>query len=304
MTRKSPGRAELASDRAGRDVTEIDVGLIEPSFTLDRLDGNPSDQAELVAAIGEHGQLSPILVRPHPEKPGSYQIVYGRRRLNAASELGRPVKAIIRSLSDNELVVAQGQENAVRADLSFIERALFSADLESRGFARETIMAALSVDKSGLSRLISVASKIPRDLIIAIGPAPAAGRPRWLDLTERLSTLGAIARARKLVQKDDFARKDTDERFAWILRQISGARPGKAATDLLFGGVPIGSIRRSGKATEFHFDTNALPNFDRFLEAQLPRLLTEWSNQQTSEKKTQTPPAAKSGLKRSRKPKA
>ena len=33
----------------------------------------------LVVSIREHGQQVPVMVRPHPEKDGRYQIVYGRQ---------------------------------------------------------------------------------------------------------------------------------------------------------------------------------------------------------------------------------
>jgi hypothetical protein len=41
-------------------------------------------------------------------------------------------------------------------------RALFAASLEEGGYARDAIMAALAIDKTGLSRLISTATKDPR----------------------------------------------------------------------------------------------------------------------------------------------
>lgn len=40
------------------------------------------------------------------------------------------MKAIVRNLSDDELVVAQGIENTERANLSFIEQAFFAATLK------------------------------------------------------------------------------------------------------------------------------------------------------------------------------
>ncbi len=152
-----------------------------------------------------HGQQVPILVRPHPEREGRYQIAYGRRRLRALTELGRPVRAVVRPLSDQQLVVAQGQENSARTDLSFIERALFAAKLEQVGYDRETIMAALSVDKTTLSRLVSTASRIPRSLVESIGPAPKAGRDRWIELATRLEAVGRLKRVEEAVAKDSFA---------------------------------------------------------------------------------------------------
>ena len=95
-----------------------------------------------------------------------------------------PVRAIVKALTDEELAIAQAKENLERQDLSYIERALLARQLEERQFDRAMIMGALGVDKGDLSRLLSVAHGVPADLILAIGPAPRIGRPRWVQLAE------------------------------------------------------------------------------------------------------------------------
>ena len=100
--------------------------------------------------------------------------------------LGIKVRAVVQSLSDRELVIAQGLENSERRDLSYIERSLYAARLEDRGFDRGDICDALATDKGELSKLISVARAIPQDIIDAIGPAPKAGRRRWLALADAI----------------------------------------------------------------------------------------------------------------------
>jgi len=107
----------------GHAVVELDAALIEPSFVQDRM---PGDIDGLLASIREQGQQVPILVRPHPEQPGKYQVGFGHRRLRAVFELGLPVKAVVRDLTDEQLVIAQGQENNEREDLTFIEKARFA----------------------------------------------------------------------------------------------------------------------------------------------------------------------------------
>lgn len=141
----------------GQAVVEIDTGLIDASIVPDRLTGVDEKHPALVESIRANGQLVPVLLRPHPTGPGRFQIAYGHRRVRALAELGHPARAVVRDLSDEDLVVAQGKENGEREDLSFIERATYAAALEDRGFKREIIMAALSVDKTELSRLITVA---------------------------------------------------------------------------------------------------------------------------------------------------
>ena len=207
-----------------QSVVEIAPDQVDPSFIVDRLETSKESHRSLVESIREHGQQVPVLVRPHPEREGRYQIAYGRRRLRAVAELGLRVRAVVKPLTDQQLVVAQGQENSARTDLSFIERALFAAKLEESGYARETIMAALSVDKTGLSRLISSAVKIPRDVIEAIGAAPRAGRDRWIDLAGRLESPSALIKVRALIEGDAFALKSPDERFEMVVRAAATKR--------------------------------------------------------------------------------
>ena len=146
---------------AGQVIVELDPELIDPSFISDRMPSSAEGLTELTEAIREHGQFNPILVRPHPEEAGRYQVAFGHRRLRAVTSLGRQIKSVVRELSDEQLVIAQGQENHERKDLSFIEKARFAHRLEQR-FGRATIMAALSIYKSDLSNMLSVVSRIPR----------------------------------------------------------------------------------------------------------------------------------------------
>ncbi len=152
-----------------------------------------------------------------PGKPGRYQVAYGHRRLRACRQLGRPVRALVKPLSDAELVVAQGLENAARVDLSFIEKAVFAHGLERRGFDRPTIMAALAIDKTELSKMISAAAGLPEPLVRAIGPAPKAGRRRWLLLADRLRSRGRLGEGRGAGGGCNFAGLESDLRFTLAL---------------------------------------------------------------------------------------
>lgn len=268
-------RAQL---EAGQTVVELDPALVDPSPVADRIPDASADFSEFVELIRAGGQQVPILVRPHPEQAGRYQIAYGHRRVRAARELGRPVRAVVRALSDRELVVAQGQENSGRQDLSFIERARYAANLEEAGYERETIMAALNVDKTGLSRLISVAVKIPREVIEAIGPAPKVGRDRWTDLVTKLEGGKASADVQETLKGDAFAAAGSDERFEMVLaavqvpRKRTKASPtGRPITDP--EGKPIGKMERAGKGARL---TLAEASFADFLAEHLPRLHAEW----------------------------
>jgi len=179
----------------GQTIVELDPARVDGSFISDRLGVDSRQLAELVNQIRVHGQQVPILVRPHPENDGRYQVAYGHRRLAAVKEIGIRVRAVIRDLSDDQLVVSQGQENNARTNLSYIERALFAVRLEDRSFSREVIMAALNVDKAALSKMISIVRQIPIGLIEAIGAAPEVGRRRWMEFAEQVANAKIDLRA-------------------------------------------------------------------------------------------------------------
>lgn len=253
---------------------ELDPSVIDPPPFQDRLAESPAAFADFLEGVREAGQQVPILVRPHPEKEGRYQFAFGRRRLRAARELNRKVRAIIKPLSDAELVIAQGQENAKRKDLSFIERALYSAELERQGIARDTIMKSLGVDKTGLSRLISVAEEVPTEVVIAIGSAPKAGRDRWLELAARLRAGDAMARANDITSSASFQLMESDERFAHLFSAL--AKPRVAATRLQSwrsqDGTRAARFKRDKVATTIVIDHKAAPDFGDFVLSSLSDL--------------------------------
>ena len=198
---------------AGETVVELDPDQMDSSFVLDRMEQDDTRLDELVEAIRERGQDSPILVRPHPTSENRYQIVFGHRRVKAAKLLGRPVRAVVKPLTDRDHVVAQGQENSARADLSFIERAQFAAKLAENGFDNQTIMTALSVNKTVVSKMTSVTKQIPAAIIQAIGAARGIGRDRWYDLSLKFRIEGNRERAANYVASPTFQENDSDARF-------------------------------------------------------------------------------------------
>lgn len=264
-------RAKLES---GQSVIEVPAGVIDASIVADRLGHDAGEMAELVASIAEHGQQVPVLLRPHPEIAGRYQVAYGHRRVRAAGELGRPVRAVVRPLSDAELVVAQGQENNARTDLTFIERALFATRLEDAGFPRATIMAALGIDKTALSKLVAVVRRISPEVIEAIGPAPRTGRDRWIALAALAEAPKGAARARTAISSEAFGHLATDMRFAAVFDALQPKKPARAArADWIEGeGTRVARLVAEPNRTTLVFDPARTGDFARFVGDRLPEL--------------------------------
>jgi len=228
---------------AGTAVMDLPTDLIDPSFVSDRFSRTEdADYRALVESIRESGQQVPILVRPHPTAEGRYQIAYGHRRHAAAAELGRPVRAIVRTLRDEELVVAQGQENGERRDLSFIERALFAAELQRRGFDRTTLNGALGVHTAEMTRLLAVAATIPEDLIRRIGPAPKAGRQRWQELARACDRPDGREALAALLDEPSMQTLPSDRRFDAVIAGLRRAAAGEPATVLQGAAVQVGTL--------------------------------------------------------------
>lgn len=261
---------------SGERVVELDPEQVDSSFIKDRLDVPPHDLAdELVQSIEQNGQEVPILVRRHPQDDTRYQVVYGHRRLHALRLLGRKVQAIVRQLDDVDVVIAQGLENSARRNLSYIERAVFAFNLESKGFERPVIMKALSTDKTELSKLISVAKAIPMDVIVAIGAAPNAGRRKWIALAQNW-TRTTTSRLRGLLASDAFASEGSDGRFELIAAELA-KRPGKLeareydwtpkqASDIK------GRIRSAGDTFTIALKTGDAADFGEYISSRLDDL--------------------------------
>ncbi|QPC88811.1 plasmid partitioning protein RepB (plasmid) [Mesorhizobium sp. NBSH29] len=215
----------------GETIVELDPALIDDSFAKDRfsLEGDDyRDELErVVAAVRERGQDTPVLVRPHPQQPGRYMLVFGHLRRLSAVKLGRKVRAVIKQMTDREHVIAQGQENNGRANTSFIEKAVFAADIVNRHFDDDnsTVMAALGADKSTLSKMLAVAS-LPEPLLKGIGRATRIGRDRWYDLKLLLDKPSNLDKALQFVASPAGAARSSDQRFETLSMHLKATKAG------------------------------------------------------------------------------
>ena len=202
-------------------VVDLDPAMVDNSFVVDRLDDDDEAFRELLEAIRERGQDSPVLVRPHPEISGRFQTVFGHRRVKVARELGRPVRAVVKKMGDEDHVIAQGQENAARANLSFIERTLFADRILKRGHTPDTVKSALAIDDTTFSKMRSVTSNVPEQVIVAVGAAKAVGRDRWWQLAKLMEHPGSAGRVADFVTSSEFAQPGSDARFARLFDFLS-----------------------------------------------------------------------------------
>lgn len=263
------------------ELVQLDTALIEPSPFADRLKDDDHDRfATFVKSVAEHGQQVPIRVRPHPEKAGRFQVVYGHRRLAAARQLNIPVKAHIVEVGDRDLAVAQGIENSARQDLSWIERALFARRMDEAHFRPRDIYTALSIDDAELARMRGVCRHVPIDIIEAIGRAPKIGRPRWAALAKSFAkNAKAVQNIRDMLQSERIRKMGSDARFSWVHELIAESRAmgGGNAPLREADGFGLGEVKFTSKELRIVAANERGQAFADFVRAELPRLLDEFS---------------------------
>lgn len=110
------------------------LGAIAPSLTNPRKHFNAERLAELAASIKASGVNTPVLVRPLPaslvqdtanmEPRPTFELVTGERRYRASQMAGQAtIPAVIRTLTDDQVLEIQIIENLQRDDLQPLEEA-------------------------------------------------------------------------------------------------------------------------------------------------------------------------------------
>ncbi len=106
------------------DARSIAIDLLEANPYQPRKTFDDAALVELADDIEEHGVLQPLLVRPHPQERGRYQIAAGERRWRAARLAGlAEVPCIERDMDDAAMERLALVENIQRTDLDPVEEA-------------------------------------------------------------------------------------------------------------------------------------------------------------------------------------
>ena len=126
MSRQALGRGlkaliPQAEDAKGEEIRQIPVSAVEPNPYQPRRSFDQENLRELAASIKEKGVLQPVTVR---EKGEIFELVAGERRWRAAQVAGlSEIPAVVRELSDREVMEIALIENLQREDLNPIEEA-------------------------------------------------------------------------------------------------------------------------------------------------------------------------------------
>jgi ParB family transcriptional regulator, chromosome partitioning protein len=233
---------EAATAPAAAETRTLPVTALEPGPFQARGAMDPASLDELAASIRQHGVLQPILVRPKPKAPGSYQIIGGERRWRAAQLAQRhEVPVVVRELTDTEAMAAGLVENLQREDLNAVEEAEGYDRLTTQfGLTQQQLAESLGKSRSHIAntlRLLALPERV-RDLVRE--GALSAGHARAL-----LGAPDPVAAALQVVDRGLNVRQaETLAKPAPPAPAPAKAKPGKPAPRDAYAAADVIALER------------------------------------------------------------
>src|SRR5207249_7524240 len=135
------------------------IGRLIP---IDQIDPNPNqprqvmgDLSELIASIGEKGNIEPLIVRQRGDR---FQIIAGERRYQASVQAGlRELPVVIREVDDTEVIELALIENLQRKDLTPFEEAEALHGLAERcDYTHEALARRLGKSRSAITESLAL----------------------------------------------------------------------------------------------------------------------------------------------------
>jgi ParB family chromosome partitioning protein len=177
----------------------VPIDRIRPNPNQPRRDFDARDLEELAASIREKGVIQPLILRRHPVEADRYEIVAGERRWRAAQMAGlHALPAVVRELSDAEVLELAIIENIQRADLNPLEEAQgYRQLMESFGHTQERLAEALGKSRSHIANLLRLLT-LPEGVLEMLRAGKlTAGHARAL-----ITATNPEALARQVVERD------------------------------------------------------------------------------------------------------
>lgn len=174
---------------------ELNINELEPNRGQPRKEFSEEAMRELADSIAQHGVLQPLLVRPLLS--GGYQIVAGERRWRASRMAGlTTVPALIRELTDSEVMQIALIENLQREDLKPLEEAQgYQALMEEFGFTQDEISKSVGKSRPAVTNALRLLN-LPEAVrgMLARGDLSAGHARTLLSFKDETAMLAAAKR--------------------------------------------------------------------------------------------------------------
>jgi ParB family chromosome partitioning protein len=195
-----PATAPGSSAAGSRPVPieHLHRGRFQPRRNFD-----PEQIQALADSMRAQGVLQPLLVRPHPELPGEYEILAGERRWRAA-QVARltELPVLVRDLGNREALEIALVENVQRQDLNAIEEARgYQRLVEEFGHTQEEIARVTGKSRPHIANTLRLLN-LPEEVIVMVEEGklsaghvrPLVGHARALEIALDAARYGATVR--------------------------------------------------------------------------------------------------------------
>lgn len=226
---RSGEEAELVTVPGAR-LARLNPDDIVPNANQPRSVFDPEHLAELTHSVREFGVLQPIVVRPHPDLAGKYELVMGERRLRATKAAGIDfIPAVVKDTANDAMLRDALLENLHRSQLNPLEEAsAYQQLLSDFGITQEELASRIGRSRPQISNTIRLL-KLPEPVQLRV----AAG-------------VLSAGHARAILAADDH---DQMVRLAdKIVNEDLSVRQAEAATALV---APKRKTPAAGKRTDF-----------------------------------------------------
>ncbi|MEM9472454.1 MAG: ParB/RepB/Spo0J family partition protein [Pseudomonadota bacterium] len=229
--------AEQAPGRAN-GLRELPIELVQSNTLNPRKVFNQEDLDDLVSSVAEKGILQPVVVRPVGDGE-NYQIVAGERRWRAAQKAGlHQIPALVRELSDKEVLEIALIENVQRADLNPVEEAHgYQQLIDQFEYTQQQLAESIGKSRSHIANTLRLTA-LPASVLEALQTGKlTAGHARALIATEdpqslaqKIIALGLSVRQAEALARDTAtgaagkpAKKATDSNIAAVEKLLAEA---------------------------------------------------------------------------------
>lgn len=257
----------IVNETKETDIVEIPLTEIRSNPYQPRKEFDEKSLSEFAESIKEHGVIQPIIVKKSIK---GYELIAGERRTRASKMAGKEtIPAIIREMSDQDMMEIALIENIQREDLNPIEEAeAFAKIIESNNLTQEEVAHKFGKSRSyitnilGLITLPDKTKKYVQEGKITMGHARVLSKlsdqEQINDLANKIIEDGlSVRETEKLTSTNEISKKNKIKR-----------EPAYSAKHTIYEGImreKIGTkVKISSKKIEIPFDSDN--DLDRILD--------------------------------------
>ncbi len=191
------------------EIVEINLNEIRSNPYQPRIHFPEESIEELAHSIKEHGVFQPIIVKKSIK---GYQLVAGERRVRGAKKAGlETIPAIIRDLSDNQMMEIALLENLQREDLNAIEEAnAYKSLMQKLNITQEELAKRIGKSRSHVTNLLGVLNLPPEVQTEVVNKKISMGHARVLSKLEDKIQIMDLA---KEIIKDNISVRNLEEKL-------------------------------------------------------------------------------------------